>query len=494
VASAARLRGLAQNLGLLAVASLLALGGAEWLLRTWLPQAGFVYRLDPRCLYSLAPGTRKLHLNSATNGGSRVLVVVNADGFRGEELRRKPGLRLLVYGDSFVEADYTPLRETFAKRLEVRLGEALGGDVEAVNAGVNGYGPDQALRRFESEAGTLRPAVAVLVVYAGNDFGDVLRNRLYRLEDGRLVAGGGFVAQSLWWQFEDAQRRTPFHLLRALKHLHNIHRSAGADGQLRQRLANYVARSMEMCGDEYRRIVVQGERAVDDVFRDPYDADVALAPGSPAAAYKRDLLEAVLGRWRQAAAAAQVPLLVVVVAPAIDACDAFDVEVDRVAYPDYDPSRLSRAVTEAARRQGLAVLELLDPFRAAGADRLYQRYDDDHWNARGQDLAARLAVGRILAEGWLGPARRAARYGAARPFSFASSGDRPPERGSHQRSVRSAATNPVGRRTRTVRRTSRDLVTGHEPSTLAGGPTSGRSSDAPARSVPSWSRASHSSR
>jgi hypothetical protein len=398
--AAGRLRGLAQNLGLLAAASLLSVAGAEWVTRRYVPQAGFVYRLDPRCHYTLAAGTRKLYRNSEPNGGRRVLFVVNSDGYRGDELRRDPGLRVVVYGDSFVEADYAPLAETFAKRLEARLAEALHRDLEAVNAGVNGYGPDQALRRFEDEARSLRPALAVVVVYAGNDFGDVLRNRLYRLEGRRLVEGGGFLAPGLWWQFEDARRRTPFHLLRALKRLTNARRRPV--DPLPRKLAGYVARSVAMCEDEYRRIVVQGERAVEDVFRDPYDADVALAPGSPAAAYKRDLLEAVLGRWREQAETAGVPLLAIVVPPAIDACDAFDIQVDRASYPDYDPSRLSHAAAEAARRQGLAVVELYGPFRAAGADGLYQHYDDDHWNARGQDLAARLAVERILAEGWLG--------------------------------------------------------------------------------------------
>jgi len=402
--TAARLRGLAQNLGLLAAASFFAIAGAEWLLRTYAPQAGFVYRLDPRCHYALSPGTRKLYRNSEANGGRRVLFVVNSDGFRGDELRPDPGLRVLVYGDSFVEADYTPLPETFAKRLEARLASALGGSVEAVNAGVNGYGPDQALVRFEDEAARLRPALAVVVVYAGNDFGDVLRNRLFRLEGGRLVEGGGFVGERLWWQFEDARRRTPYHLLRGLRRLRNAHRRAGAPAELQEQLAKYVVRSLEMCEEDYRRIVVQGERAVDEVFRDQYDADVALAPDSPAAAYKRDLFEAVLGRWRQAAAAAHVPILALVVPPAIDTCDAFDVEVDRAAYPRYDPARLSRVAAEAAGRQGLPVLELREAFRATGADALYQRYDDDHWNARGQDVAARLAAERVLAEGWLSPA------------------------------------------------------------------------------------------
>jgi len=248
-----RLRGLVQNLGLLAAASLFAVAGAEWLLRSWAPQAGFVYRLDPRCHYTLAPGTRKLHRNSAPNGGRRVLFVVNSDGFRGDELRSGPGLRVLVYGDSFVEADYTPLPETFTKRLEARLASALAQDVEVVNAGVTGYGPDQALRRFGDEAARLRPAAAILVVYAGSDFGDVFRNRLYRLDGGRLVEGGGFVSESLWWQFEDARRRTPYHILRGLRRLGNAHRRAGASGELQWQLARYVARSLEMCEEEYRR-------------------------------------------------------------------------------------------------------------------------------------------------------------------------------------------------------------------------------------------------
>lgn len=403
--TAARLRTLAQNLGLLAASSLLVLAGAEWFLRHYLPQAGFVYRLHPRYLHTLAPGTRKLFQHSDANGGSRVLVVVNSDGFRGEELRPSPAARVVVYGDSFVEAEFARLDETLAKRLEARLAAALGPGVEVVNAGVNGYGPDQALRRFEDEAARLRPSAVVLAISAGNDFGDVLRNRLYRLEGGKLADGGGFVAPSLRQQFEDAERRTPFHLLRGLRRLRNAHRREAARARFPERLAIYVSRSVEMCRDEYQRIVVQGERGVDDVFRDHYDADVALAPGSPAAAYKRALLEAVLGRWRETAGAARVPVLVLVIPAAIDVCDGFDVKIDRTAFPEYEPDRLTREAAAAAARQGLAVIDLFAPFREAGADGLYYRYDNDHWNARGQDLAARLAAERILAEGWLSRAR-----------------------------------------------------------------------------------------
>lgn len=394
-------RRLAQGLGLLAASSLLALAGGEWFLRHYLPQAGFVYRLDPRCYYSLAPGARKLFVHSPENGGSRALFVVNSRGFRGDELRTGGGPRVVVYGDSFIEGEYARLPETFAARLGVHLGEALGRDVEAVNAGVNGYGPDQSLRRFEDEAPRLHPAAVVAAVFAGNDFGDVLRNRLYRLRDGRLVDGGGYVSASLRQQFEDAEQRTPFHLLRALTRLQHARRRAAAQAQIPGRLAIYIARSVEMCRHEYEQVVVGGERAVDDVFRDEYDADVALEPGSPAAAYKRSLLEAVLGRWREASAVANVPVVVLVIPSPIDVCDAYDVKVDPAAYPEYVPSRLTTEVAAAARRQGLAVLDLFPPFRSAGADRLYYRHGNDHWNREGQDLAARLAAALILEKGWL---------------------------------------------------------------------------------------------
>jgi hypothetical protein len=214
------------------------------------------------------------------------------------------------------------------------------------------------------------------------------------------------VAPALRRQFENAAHRTPFHLLRGLGRLRSALERPAPQARPPERLALYVSRSLGACRGEYERIVVQGERAVDDLLHDHYDADVALAPGSPEAVYKRALLEAVLGRWREVSTRAGVPVLVLVIPSPIDVCDAFAIKVDRGAeYPEYDPARLSREAAEAARRQGLAVVDLFAPFRAAGADGLYYHYENDHWNPSGQDFAARLAAERILAEGWLAPGR-----------------------------------------------------------------------------------------
>src|SRR6185295_4536691 len=58
---------------------------------------------------------------------------------------------------------------------------ALSADVETVNAGVVGYGPDQACLRMEAELSRLRPDLVVVAVLAENDYGDLVRNRLFEL-------------------------------------------------------------------------------------------------------------------------------------------------------------------------------------------------------------------------------------------------------------------------------------------------------------------------
>jgi len=61
-------------------------------------------------------------------------------------------------------------------------------DVEAINAGVSGFGPDQNLIRFTEEADIYRPGLLVFHVFADNDFGDIIRNRLFSLDaDGSLM-------------------------------------------------------------------------------------------------------------------------------------------------------------------------------------------------------------------------------------------------------------------------------------------------------------------
>ncbi len=398
------MKGLAGNLALLALSTAIAVSGAELVLRRHFPEGGLVYRLDPRCHYSLAPRTRKQFRHDRRNGGGRVLITVNSKGFRGDELREDPAFRIVVYGDSLIEAEFATLPETFARRLEARLAEGGHSGVEVVNAGVNGYGPDQALLRFQDEVGWLQPDLVVFSIFADNDFGDVLRNRLFRLDgDGRLVRGDGVLSPALRRHFAEGEGQSPFHLLRGIKRLFRGPRLAAAarEAKLPQKLAVYLGKAMKGCLTEYEDVVQRRSPVVTNIFEDHYDADVSFTPLAPSAQHKRALLAAMLGRIREATSAAGIPALVMVVPAAIDVCADYDVRVDKAAFTEYAPDRLSTEAESAARQRGLPVINLFRPFQEADADRLYYRHGNDHWNADGQDLAARLVARRIVAEGWL---------------------------------------------------------------------------------------------
>jgi len=338
------------------------------------------------------------------------LVTVNSQGFRGEELRPGDHPRIVVYGDSFIEADYARLSETFAMRLERRLAGASGQPIEVVNAGVNGYGPDQSLRRLQDEVRWLRPRAIVFAVLADNDFGDLLRNRLYRLEGGRAVEAGGVLADPARRLFEPGEPRRGLELWNRLwRYVRRVRRRARVSPEEREEreeraralVPNYIPLCLELCRKEYEAAVVRRELRITDLVRDHYDADVSLLPDSDAARYKRELLAAVLREVQLTSAREGVPLLALVIPSSIDVCEAYDVSVDPKAYPTYERRRLSREAADAARRAGLDVLDLWDAFRTAPRC-LYYHHGEDHWNPEGQDLAARLAAERILAEGWLG--------------------------------------------------------------------------------------------
>ena len=108
-----------------------------------------LHRPDATALYGVAPGSKKVFQHPAVHGGARVRVEINRDGFRGDELLPSGAAqRVVVYGDSFIAAEFSSLEHTFTEQLERRLAADHGKPVEVVNAGVVGYGPDQALMRM----------------------------------------------------------------------------------------------------------------------------------------------------------------------------------------------------------------------------------------------------------------------------------------------------------------------------------------------------------
>jgi hypothetical protein len=149
----------------------------------------------------------------------RVESRINSDGWRDVERPRvkPPGtFRILVLGDSFIEALQVPLEKTFARLLEAELGN---GPVEVLSMGVSGYGTATELLLYRECGRSYGPDLVLLAFYPGNDVRNnspvlepVLRpiydrsGRLERVSATRKAAAGqarrrGFLGHSAAYQY-----------------------------------------------------------------------------------------------------------------------------------------------------------------------------------------------------------------------------------------------------------------------------------------------------
>jgi hypothetical protein len=390
-----RRRGIAGSLALALASVTLTLGVAELLLRAFYPVGRLTYRIEPELLFELRPGSSRIFLHRPEDGGGFTLSRVNSDGFRGPELRDHPPRRVVVYGDSFVHGEFSADDETFAQQLERRLGDGT----EVVNAGVRAYGPDQALLHLERTQASLAPDAIVFAVFAGNDFGDLIRNKLFRFApNGELLRNRPELAPELREQFHQnpLEQLALAGLYRVAKRgLKHRRRSEPADTR------HDPAALLETCRSElvdYRTDDIA--RAV--VFEDHYDADLALEPDGDGAATKQRLMEAVLARLAEQTHG--VPVSVLVIPAALDVAPGLGgLSIPRAGWPHYDPRGLSRRVVRAARAAGLPVIDLWDAFEPEAPTLFYPR--DRHWNARGQELAASVVAAQLATPGDAQPAR-----------------------------------------------------------------------------------------
>jgi hypothetical protein len=375
----------------------MALACAEVALRLVLGPSYYArFQLDDKYLYKLIPGsTRDFHHTSA-NGGGTVRYYVNDQGFRGPALQaRVDEARVVVYGDSFIQAEFSELEGTFPHRLAVDLEGQLGYAVEAVNAGVAGYGPDQALLKMQDELPWLKPDLVVFSVYSGNDFGDLVRNKLFRM--GRH----GFEANVPSPELDPVLRRnmeiSPYDSI-----LKKIAKQAATAlrGESSDTPSGWSER-LTLLKAEYEEYVLNGDNVVTALLTDDYTSDLAFLPESAQARYKVDLMTGVLIEVKELAASLQVPVVVLIIPHPIDVSGGNHVtgRVDRSVYTEYEPAYLSATVERIANELGLANVNLFEAFQRHGVDGIFLNGLDDHWNDEGQGLAASVVAQYVIDQG-----------------------------------------------------------------------------------------------
>ena len=137
---------------------------------------GKYYERDPLLWRRLRPNSDGWN---SSPGEFRIHVRVNSKGLRGADISYLDyaASRVLMLGDSFLEATQVEEHQTTAAQLEIYLQERCGTTrVEVINAGVSGYSTAQELLYLENEGYRYKPEVVVVVLYLGND---ILSNGRY---------------------------------------------------------------------------------------------------------------------------------------------------------------------------------------------------------------------------------------------------------------------------------------------------------------------------
>jgi hypothetical protein len=311
---------------------------------TFSSKAATKVTLDRKLLFKVVP-----HSN----------VTINGHGYRDREFPEKSGQRkrILFLGDSLVFGIGVQHFQTLPKALE----DMLAPGAEVFNMGMYGYGPDQSLMQLTTQGLALDPDMVILGVFAANDFGDIIKNDLYRLDEGGEI------------------RYNPDNLV------------GGNIPRLRSR---YLYQFLRLRSREKQRGAPPniGSQEFEHVFTqlmsDGYDLELMTDPDSPVSRRKKQLMGGILRGFRRALNERGIPFLVVIIPNA-----------HNVEEPEYfegrgiPPERRfynEAVVAELCREESIPYIDLSEQFleRTARSPGLYEAKHDHHLSVYGNLFAA----------------------------------------------------------------------------------------------------------
>jgi len=204
------------NLVLVTVSLCLSLIIAELALHSVIPldsRRPFEFRIPHPILgWVLQPNTTYLY--EIPEG--KVSVTYNSEGWRDVDhnVEKPDGVfRILVLGDSFMEANSVNLDDTFHSQVEA-FARAAGNNVEVINMGVAGYGTLQEYLVFQDIGHLYNPDLVLVGFFDGNDVSNnSLQLAAMLAEEGQVTNARPFLDlnESARWtitpvDFEGAQR------------------------------------------------------------------------------------------------------------------------------------------------------------------------------------------------------------------------------------------------------------------------------------------------
>lgn len=175
------MRRLLLKLILLAVSISFVLAVGEIFIAITMPQDMGIWRTERDGLITLHPNI-STYLPSYGHD-----VRTNSFGFRDEPVSRvKPEdvFRVIIVGDSFMEALQVAHEQSLPHLVEDRLTEDSGRRIEVLNAGVSGWGTDDQLDWLRRDGFDLDPDLVVVAMTLHNDVSDNLEMNRHKFVDG----------------------------------------------------------------------------------------------------------------------------------------------------------------------------------------------------------------------------------------------------------------------------------------------------------------------
>jgi hypothetical protein len=369
---------------------------AEYWLRQQEPEKASIYMADDVAIGRFKPNLSKYRLVA---NGHKVLLKTNRYGIRDDTDLQPRAADIILLGDSNVAALYLPFKDTLGERIETELDNT----VSVANLAVPGYGPDQAVNRFIQIADGSNAKAVVLHFFADNDFGDLLRNNIYRQDvsgkwvmrlnlarEPMLVRDKYKIVQRTWDMF--GLNNKQFDRLVAGKSYYNPFAPRMGGSVARSRRKNQLKNWRRASRLEYE-YYLQGWHSA--WLGDHYDYGISLEPHGDAARQAREILTYVLTQAAKFFKGKRECFVFLVQPSEDDLMDVGGTSVSRLlltqASEQYYPRGMVDLALQAAKQAGVTAIDMFPVFEKQPEEYYYPewlRRGDGHWNSRGINVAA----------------------------------------------------------------------------------------------------------
>ena len=301
-------------------------------------------------------------------------VTINSAGMRDREhdLAKADGtFRVLLLGDSFMEAQQVAFEASLPSMLERDLTEQAGRTVEVINAGVSGWGTDDQLRYLTEYGLPYDPDLVLVAMTLHNDVSDNLRQYWHTARDGRLVS--------------QEREPIPWFTYKTL--------------ELKAFLAVRFQLVQVFREVRYRNEMVESGEALQSHVRTLFDD-----PPPEEVAFGWQLTRLLLDRLQSVAHESGAPVVVAMLpiihqlSPRLfeeligsEAAGGSELDID-------EPQQMMRGIADDL---GLPLIDLAPAFREWTAEHDVPLYvlSDGHWNEAGHRLATEVVTEQLLSLG-----------------------------------------------------------------------------------------------